>query len=155
MKVGELLLLRRFERLLAARLSETLVATEQVPESWSRFPISWLCFGERIGCVREAGPLWTGEDVMSDIIRLFMSFYEPIVDTVAVAVGIDRGDKRAMSVYVQPDYSVQSTVVIVQPRIGNLVHITEMVAWHLAFAVPEAMEAELQSEYTSILAHVK
>jgi hypothetical protein len=70
-------LLKRLEKSLSERFKRTNNNFAEIPQNWRNYPFSWLCFGEREVSIREDGPLWSDYDVMSDIIELFWSFYQP------------------------------------------------------------------------------
>jgi hypothetical protein len=148
--------LKEVEKVLKKRFNKKTIYKTEIPQAWGKYPISWLCYGKRDVCVRETSPMWSDDDVMSDVINLFDTYYGIIVEKIKRATGIaDFDNKRTISVYVQPDYLDTSVVLIIQRNINNLVYIKETKAWHKSFETPKDMESELIDEYDSILKNVK
>ena len=145
-----------FEEILVEKFGEKANGLDDIPVIWRNYPLSWLCYGEREVCVRETSPMWGDNDTMSDIIGLFDTYYGVIVDRINRTVGIDALDsKRAIGIYIQPDYSDTSKVLIIQRNLNNLAYIKEIKAWHMSFETPEEMEIELKNEFESILKNIK
>jgi len=145
-------LLNRLEKSLNERFNESTRDFAQIPQNWEEYPLSWLCFGEREVSIREDGPLWSDNDVMSDIIELFWSFYQPIIDYISEKKPGEKYDRNGIYIYVQPDYLNQSTILVVQ---GNkLVHKNDIKAWHLAFETPDELDSDLRAEYETISANI-
>jgi hypothetical protein len=145
-------LLNRLEKSLNERFNEPTRDFAQIPQNWEEYPLSWLCFGEREVSIREDGPLWSDNDVMSDIIELFWSFYQPIIDYISEKKPGEKYDRNGIYIYVQPDYLNQSTILVVQ---GNkLVHKNDIKAWHLAFETPDELDSDLRAEYETISANI-
>ncbi len=145
--------LERLEHALNDRFGKK--SSEDIPQEWSNFPLAWLCYGQRETSIREASPMWSDYDVMSDIIDLFDSYHRSLVDEITEKAGIESGDKNFISVYVQPDFENQCTVLIVQRGMNNVVYLSEMKARHLWFDTPEEMETDLEDEYKDILRGVR
>jgi hypothetical protein len=148
--------LQWLEEVLAERFNPKSVAKDDIPQMWKQYPLSWLTYGERNVCVRETSPIWSDNDTMSDIINLFDAYYSVLVEKVKRTTDINaQNNERSISVYIQPDYSDTSTVLIIQRNLNNLVYIKDTKPWHMTFETPEQMEVELKSEFESILANIK
>jgi len=144
--------LERLENTLAARFSSKGIAG--IPRDWAVFPLSWLCYGTRDAAVRKTNPMWQA-DALAAVIDLFTSYYRPAIDEVSEKTGIKSGDKKVISVFVQPDLANPCTVLIVQAGIHNLVYLNQVKARQLWFDLPADLEADMEEEYNTILRNLR
>lgn len=99
--------------------------------------------------------MWSDYDVMSDIIDLFSSYHQSLVDEVSEKAGIKPADRNFLSVYVQPDFENQCAVLIVQRAFNHIVYLSEMKARQFWFDSPADMEADMDEEYNAILRNLR
>jgi hypothetical protein len=149
-------LVSQLEQALEEQFGKKTGGENCIPETWAKYPLTWLCYGEREGCIRETSPMWSDDDVMSDIMGLFYTYYKVLVDKISNTPGLDtKALENSIGIYIQPDYSDNCVILIIQRNLSNLVYMAETKAWHMVFRTPAEMENELNDEYEVISKNVK
>jgi hypothetical protein len=146
--------MHRLENVLIENHGDYLIDIESVPTEWSEFPYAWLCYEKQNVDTRNGEPLWD-DDALTGIIDLLYTYYRTLVDTIDLNENHDNYQKRFVGVYVQPDLTNQSSVIITQRALGHIVYMTDIKARHFSFDTPETMEQQLEEDFAMIISRLK
>jgi len=116
-----------------------------VPEVWRNYPLCWLAYGEREGCVREASPFWD-DDVMVGVKNLLYWYHHYLADELETWLLLD-SKKAYLCTYVDPSYEDTSQVIVIQPSSRLVVFNADHKAWNFSFETPQDLADSLDTDF--------
>ena len=115
-----------------------------IPEQWKDYPLCWLAYGERDGCIRQGSPFWD-DDVMVGVKNLFHDYYRFLADELETWIPLEGRDH--LTVYVDPSYGDITSTLVIQHSRSLVVYSTDCKAWNLEFDTPDDLASELDGEF--------
>lgn len=115
-----------------------------IPEQWKDYPLCWLAYGERDGCIREGSPWWN-DDVMVGVKNLFYDYYHFLADEIERWISLERKDH--LTVYIDPSYEDITSTLVIQHSRSLVVYSSDRKAWNFEVATPEDLAEELDGDF--------
>jgi hypothetical protein len=119
--------------------------SEDVPMAWHEYPLCWLAYGEREGCVREGSPFWQ-DDVLMGVKDLLYWYHHYLADELEAGLSLKPGTEY-LCTYVDPSYEDSSQVLVIQPQTKLLVFTEAIKCWNFCFAEPDDLADNLEADF--------
>jgi antitoxin (DNA-binding transcriptional repressor) of toxin-antitoxin stability system len=116
-----------------------------VPEAWREYPLCWLAYGEREGCVRESSPFWD-DDVLAGVKTLLYWYHHYLADELEAWLPLD-SMKAYLCTYIDPSYEDSSQVIVIQPSTNLVVFTEDIKAWNFCFDTPDDLANSLDEDF--------